>query len=185
MGHVGSLPDLRKDSGRKRCGTIPPEKKRIWCGWAPKTVEHKIQFIKKVMEKDGHGIDEHLTSIQKTIEFAAGSVAHCTEAERDKILQRTPDDVTTSKEAAARCTKVIKRRVLKKKSKESQNAALGEVLFGGKKKASRKLLTELHVDGHFTEKREEWQKKKLQRHCEEVIHRSGRDNRRTEKRIVF
>ena len=37
----------------------------------------------------------------------------------------------------------------------------------GKKKARRKLLTELYVNGNFTEDREELQKE-LQRHCEEV-----------------
>ena len=49
---------------------------------------------------------------------------------REKNLQRTPDDVRTREEAVARCTKVIKRRVLKKTSKESKNATLGEVLSG-------------------------------------------------------
>ena len=43
---------------------------------APKTVEHKIEFMKNVMENDGHGVDEHLTTTQKTIEVASGAVAH-------------------------------------------------------------------------------------------------------------
>ena len=63
----------------------------------------------------------------------------------------TPDDVRTREEAAARCTKVFKRRALKKTSKESQSAALGEMLFDAfcKRKASRNPLAELYVDGHF------------------------------------
>ena len=36
-------------------------KKRHWCGWAPKTVDH----MKKVIENDGHGVDGNLTTIQK------------------------------------------------------------------------------------------------------------------------
>ena len=37
----------------------------------------------------------------------------------------------------------------------------------GKNKTKKKSLTELHVKGHFTEDRDEWQQKK-QRHCEQV-----------------
>ena len=43
------------------------KEKKNWCGWAPKTVEHKIEFTKKVMERDGHGVDENLTTKQKKI----------------------------------------------------------------------------------------------------------------------
>ena len=61
-------------------------RKKKWRGWAPKTVEHKIEFMKKVMENDGCEIDENLTTIQKTIGFAAGNVAHRTNAESDNIV---------------------------------------------------------------------------------------------------
>ena len=93
-GTRGSLPDLREDSGRKRCGTIPREEKN-WCEWVPKTVEHKIECMEKVMESDGHGVDEIMTTIQN-IEFA-GNVAHCTKAERErqKIVKRHSHDVRT------------------------------------------------------------------------------------------
>ena len=120
--------------------------------------------MKKIMENDVRRVDEHLTAIQKNV--AAGEVAHCTKAERENILQRTPDDVRTRENAAARCTKVIKRRVLKETSKESQSGALGEVqLAPGNEKAPRKPLSEFFIDGQFSENRE-W-KKELQRHCEE------------------
>ena len=81
---------------------------------------------------------------KKTIEFAAGDVAHCTKAEREKILRRTPDDVRTREEAAARCTKVIKGRVHKKTSWESQSAALGEVLLGAWQEESFKETSSRH-----------------------------------------
>ena len=54
----------------------PGKEKQNWCGWAPKMVEHKIEFMKKVMENDGHGVDENLTAIQKTFDFAAGCEHH-------------------------------------------------------------------------------------------------------------
>ena len=59
-----------------------------WCGWQPETVEHKNEFMKKVMENDAHRFDVHVTTIHKTIEFAAGCVALCTEAERDNFFQK-------------------------------------------------------------------------------------------------
>ena len=52
----------------------------------------------------------------------------------------------------------------------------------GKKKASRKPLTELYVEGHFTEDREEWQKE-LQRHYEEVYTDQEETREVQEKRI--
>ena len=103
----------------------------------------------------GHGVDENLTTLQKTIEFALGNVAHCTKAERESSLQRTPDDVRMREEAAARCTKVIKREVLKKQVRKARAQHLVKCcLTLGKKKASRKPL---YVEGHFTEDRGEWQ----------------------------
>ena len=151
VGHVGLLPDLHKD----------------WCGWAPKTVEQKIKLMRTVMETDGHGVDENLTTNQKkNIEFDASNVAHCTEAERK--IQRTPDDVRTREEAAARCTNVIKRRELKKQAREARAEHLVRCFLApGKKKASKKPLSEFYVDRHFTEDGEEWQKKP-QRRCEEM-----------------
>ena len=42
-------------------------RKKKWRGWAPKTVEQKIEFMKKVMENDGCDIDENLTTTQKKL----------------------------------------------------------------------------------------------------------------------
>ena len=77
----------------------------------------------------------------------------------------------TREEAAARCTTVIKSRVRKEQARKARAEALDEVCclaLGKKKKAPRKLLTELYVDGHFTEDTEERQKE-LQRHGDDVF----------------
>ena len=40
----------------------------------------------RLTENDGHEVDENLTTMQKkTIEFAAGTVAHCTKAKREQF----------------------------------------------------------------------------------------------------
>ena len=44
----------------------------------------------------------------------------------------------------------------------------------------RKPLSELYVNGHFTEDKEEWQKE-LQRHCEGVHTDQERNQRDTEE----
>ena len=41
------------------------QEKRNLCGWQPETVNHKIRFMKKVMETAVRRVDEHLTTIQK------------------------------------------------------------------------------------------------------------------------
>ena len=129
------------------------------------TVEHKIQFMKKVMEKDGHGVDGNLTTIQKQLNSPHVKCRIAPKL-RDNISKRTPDDVRTREDAAARCTKVIKRRVLKKQPTKARAEDLVRCCLAlGKKKAPKKPLTEFYVDGHFTE---EICKNKLQRHCEEV-----------------
>ena len=101
-------------------------------------------------------------------------------------LQRTPDDVRTHEEAASRCAKAIKRRVLKKLTRKARAEHLVRCsLAPGKKKAPGKLLAELFVDAHFTEDREAWQKTKLQRHCEEVYTDQEETKEVQEKRIEF
>ena len=92
----------------------PGKERRIGVDGHPRRWNIKSNFTKKVMENNGHGVDENLIRSKKNIEVAAGEGARYTKAERDKIFKITPDDVRTREEAAARCTKVIKRRVLKK-----------------------------------------------------------------------
>ena len=58
-----------------------------WIGWRPRTDEQHIEFKKKVMENGEDGIDEDFTTIQKTIEIAAGAVTHHTKAEKEKLYK--------------------------------------------------------------------------------------------------
>ena len=46
--------------------TSTGKRKKNWCGWKPETEERKIEFMKEIMENDGHGLDENLTTLQKT-----------------------------------------------------------------------------------------------------------------------
>ena len=71
MGLVGGI--ISGDSGRKRRGTVPGKKKRT-SGWAPKTVEHKFECMKKVVENDGHGVDENLTHQQLNSPQVSGAL---------------------------------------------------------------------------------------------------------------
>ena len=78
----------------------------------------------------------------------------------------TPESVKLREEAAARCTKKIKRKVLKKQARKARADHLVKCcLEPGKKKAKRKPLAELYIKRKFH--RREWLKE-LQRHCEEV-----------------
>ena len=52
------------------------KRKKKWTGWKPKTDEYTIEFSKRVVEKYDDKFDEDLVTFQKTIEIAAGEVAH-------------------------------------------------------------------------------------------------------------
>ena len=60
------------------------KRKKKWTGWKPKTDEQQIEFRKKVMEDGDDKIDEDLATIQKTLETAAGKVAHITLKPKEK-----------------------------------------------------------------------------------------------------
>ena len=112
--------------------------------------------------------EEDLSTAQKNIENAAKNIQHRTNAQKEKELLRTPENVRLREEAAARCTAKIKWRVLRRQARKARAEHLIRCnLVPVKKKANRKPLTELYVKGHFTEDRTEWQKE-LQRHCEEM-----------------
>ena len=69
-------------------------------------------------------------------------------SDRDNAVKETPENVRIREEAAARCTKVIKRRVLK----ESQKRSLGKMQFDARKNNNKKEpLSELYVNGNFME----------------------------------
>ena len=79
---------LCEDTGRKSAKHFPKRKRtRKWTGWKPRTDEQKIEFKKKVMEDGEDGIDEDFATVQKTIEIAAGKVAHHTKPKREKLTK--------------------------------------------------------------------------------------------------
>ena len=80
------------------------------------------------------------------------------------------------REDAARCTQAIKRNGTQETSKCS--------IMPGKKKLKRKPLTELYVNGKFTEDRDEW-KRELQRHCDEVSTDPEETSKVQEERIEY
>ena len=72
----------------EQTGSFPKKKKKKkWTGRKPKTDEQKTEFRKSVMEKGGDKIHEDLVTFQKTLEIAAGGVAHHTKAERETIYR--------------------------------------------------------------------------------------------------
>ena len=72
------------------------------------------------MEKNDDQMEDDLAAIQKAIDISAGTVAHYTKAERERIVKSTPEDVGLREEAAARCTAKIKRKVLKKQARKAR-----------------------------------------------------------------
>ena len=75
------------------------------------------EFGKAVMDKKCEGQEEDLETIQKISEEAAGRVAHTMRSDGDKAVKRTSESVRILEDAAARCTKVVIRKVLKKQGK--------------------------------------------------------------------
>ena len=70
----------------------------------------------------------------------------------------TPENVRLREEAAARCTTKIKRRVLRRQARKARAEHLVKCsLEPRKEKSKRKPLTELYIEGYFTEDRAEWQ----------------------------
>ena len=122
----------------------------MWTGWKPENDVHKFEFRRKVMEKDGDKFGEDLVTVQKTIETAAGKVAHCTEAERENIFMATPENVRLREKASSSCTKRIKRKVLKKQANKARAEHLVNVATS--EEEGEKETADL-TKGNFTEDR--------------------------------
>ena len=120
---------------------------------------------KLLKDKEGSLID--LSAVQEQIEQATRNIALFTKGEREKIMRQTPEDVKIREEAAARCKRVMERRVLSKQARRARAHLVKCSMESGRKKNRRKALLELFVDGTFTDNREEWQKE-LKRHCKSV-----------------
>ena len=65
-------------------------------------------------------------------------MAHSTTNDRDKAAKQTPENARIHEEAAARGTKVIKRRVLKKQARKARAEHLVKVQFGTRKEKTSK-----------------------------------------------
>ena len=85
-----------------------------------KNDEAKIEFQKAVMRKEDEKQEEKLATIQKDMEEAAGKVACSTKYDSDNAMKETPQKARIREEAAARCTKVIKKGVLKKQARKAR-----------------------------------------------------------------
>ena len=109
-----------------------------------------------VYPKDGIRID-CLETIQKKTEDAAKEIAHTTKLERDR-----------GEKAVARSLRPDERRVLRRQARKARAAHLVKCSLAlGHRRVLRKPLKELHINGEFSENREDW-RKELERHCGEV-----------------
>ena len=150
-----------------------------WTGWRPTTEDQLMHFKKKVMKKGGDK-EENLST-----ENALKKVQHRTNAQKEKEMMRTPENVRLREETVARCTAKITRIVLRRQARKARAEHLVRCsLEPGKKKTKRKPLTELYVKGHFTEDRAEWQEE-LQRQCEKVYNNMEETKEVREKRIEY
>ena len=93
------------------------------------------------MEGGEDKIDEDLAAIQKTLETAAGAVAHHTEAEREelyRVRQRMSDYVRRLlPDARKRC----QRRVLKKQARKAGAERPAKMLLGTREEEEGKTKT--------------------------------------------
>ena len=94
------------------------------------------------MIKIGEGKEETLGTIQKGIEEAAGKVP------RDKMVKRTPVSVGIREEAAARCTQVINRRVLKKQARKARadHLVICSMMPGRRRKRKQRHCEGVYAD---------------------------------------
>ena len=138
------------------------------------------------MEKRDELSECNLIPFQKEIEKATTKVAHTTKCDRDRdrALQQMPETWRIREEAAPRCTKKKKRCLQKEARKARADHLIKCCLVPVRRKTQRKPLSELYVNGKFTEDREEWQKE-LQRHCEGVYTDQEETREVQKKRIDF
>ena len=96
------------------------------------------------MHKKRVARNEHLEMIQRSIEEAAKKVAHNTKANRQKEVRRTPEEVTVKGGAAARSTRPIERKALRKQARKAMaDPAVRCSFIPGKRIPKRKTFNEL------------------------------------------
>ena len=132
----------------------------------PRSEEQKKEYMRKLLkDKDGSLID--LSAFKSRLNKLLGRLRTSQKGKERKIMRQTPEDVKIREEAAARCKRVMERRVLSKQARRVRAHLVKCSMVSGRKKNRRKALLELFVDGTFTDNREEWQKE-LKRHCKSV-----------------
>ena len=95
-------------------------RKKKWTVWRANNDEAKTEFQKAVTgRKEGRESRRTLGDDSKIAKKRC-KVAHSTKNDRDEALQETPENVRIREEVAARCTKVSKRRVLKKQARKAR-----------------------------------------------------------------
>ena len=129
-----------------------------WTGWRAKNDEAKTELQKAVMDKKRRQARKNLGTIQKDIEEASDKVAHSTKNDRDKNMKETPESVRIREDAAARCTQVSTRNVLKKQARKTKADHLVKcrLMPGRSLKAAFRVV---YINVNFTEDTEEWQNK--------------------------
>ena len=138
-----------------RCHVEKEEK--AWVGWQPRDEGARIECKKKVVyPKEGFRKD-CLETIQKKTEDAAKEIPHSTKLERDR-----------EERAVTRSLRPDERRVLRRQAGKARAAHLVKCRLAlGQRRVLRKPLRELHINGGFSENREDW-RKELQRPWREV-----------------
>ena len=96
------------------------ERRKKWTGWKPRNDEAKIEVQNAAMRREEEKQEENLGTIRKEIRVAAAKTAHSTKNKRDKAVKQTPENVRVRDEEAARCTDVIKTRVLRKQARKAR-----------------------------------------------------------------
>ena len=119
---------------------------------------------------------------KKSIEEAAGKMAHTTKIDRDKAVKQTLGNARIREEAAARCTKVIKRRVFKKQARKARADQLVKMYYdartGENKKESRCRGCMLTGSSRKTEMNGKKNCKDIERQCFQIKKKQERYKRR-------
>ena len=137
MGHVGPLPGARIQEEEQTVSFPKGKRKKKWTGWKPKTDEQTSEFGKKVMEGGEDKIEEDSAVVNKTLRLPLVKW-RITQKLKEENFSESAGECEIREEAAARCTKKIRRKVLKKQArKETAEHLLKCCLEPGKKKVKR------------------------------------------------
>ena len=119
------------------------ERNKKWTGWKPRTTS------KQSWTKTMTSLMKFWLLFRKLLRLPP-AMWRMTPKQKEKHILSTPEGVKLREEAAARCTKKINRKVLKKQARKALADHLVKCcLEPGKKKAKRKQLAELYIERKF------------------------------------